>query len=414
MTLTTTTVTQRRRLTAIRAARLFDGTGAGLVPDPTLVFDGQTIVSVGSRAPVPDGAIVLDLAGATLLPGLVDGHVHLCFDSSSDPVASLAERDDAEVFAAMTAAARAAARGGVTTLRDLGDRRYLALGVRRAAPTDPTLPEVLAAGPPITTPDGHCRFLGGSVSGVDGIRRAVREHAERGVDIVKIMASGGNMTVGSRPDLPQFGVAELRAAVDEAHRHHLPITAHAHATQSIVDGLAAGLDGFEHLTFMTADGVDPISDEVMDALVRQRVTVGMTLGIAAVPGVQPPPGMVARIPALTANGQRLRAAGVHMIPGTDAGIAPIKPPDAVRWAVAQFQVLGMTPAQALHICTAGAAMALGVGHRKGQLRPGYDADILAVAGDPLTDQVALHAIEAVYVRGVPLAAVTGHSRRESA
>jgi imidazolonepropionase-like amidohydrolase len=237
---------------------------------------------------------------------------------------------------------------------------------------------------------------------VDGVRRAIREHAERDVDVIKIMASGGNMTAGSRPDLPQYGVEELRAAVDEAHSHHLPITAHAHATQSIVDGLAAGIDGFEHLSFMTADGVDPIPEEVMAALVRQRVTVGMTLGIAQVPGAQPPPGMVARMPALISNGQRLSAAGVHMIPGTDAGIAPIKPPDTIRWAVAQFQLLGMTPARALHICTAGAAMALGLGHRKGQLRPGYDADILAVTADPLTDPTALHAIEAVYVRGVPL------------
>jgi len=184
----------------------------------------------------------------------------------------------------MTSAARAAARGGVTTVRDLGDRGYLALGVQHAAGTDPTLPEILAAGLPITTPGGHCHFLGEEAAGVDGIRRAVREHAERGADIIKIMASGGNMTAGSRPELPQYGPAELRAAVDEAHRHNLPITAHAHATQAIVDGLAAGLTSFEHLSFMTADGVDPIPDEVLAALVRGNVTVGVTLGVVPVPG----------------------------------------------------------------------------------------------------------------------------------
>jgi imidazolonepropionase-like amidohydrolase len=404
MTTATTTVTERRRLTAIRAARLFDGTGPDLMPHPTVVLDGRTIVSVGSAVAVPDGATVVDLPGATLLPGLVDGHVHLAFDASADPVSALAGRDDAAAFAAMMSAARTAARGGVTTVRDLGDRGYLALGLRRAVSTDPTLPDILAAGPPITTPGGHCHFLGEAAAGVDGVRAAVREHAERGVDIIKIMASGGNMTPGSRAELPQYGPAELRAAVDEAHRHNLPITAHAHATQAIVDGLAAGMDSFEHLSFMTADGVDPIPDEVLAALVRRSVTVGLTLGLAPVPGAAPPPGMVARMPAMLANGRRLFAAGVHMIAGTDAGIAPIKPPDAIRWAVPQFQLLGMTAAQALHACTARAATALGLGHRKGHLRAGYDADILAVDGDPLSDPAALHAIRAVYVRGTALTA----------
>jgi len=403
MTTATTTVTERRRLTAIRAAWLFDGTSPDLLPDPTVVLDGSTITSVGSGVAVPDGATVVDLAGATLLPGFVDGHVHLIFDASADPVSALAGRDDVAVFATMMSSARAAARGGVTTVRDLGDRGYLALGLRRAAATDPTLPYILAAGPPITTPGGHCHFLGEEAAGVDGVRAAVRERVERGVDIIKIMASGGNMTPGSRPELPQYGPAELRAAVDEAHRHNLPITAHAHATQAIVDGLAAGMDSFEHLSFMTADGVDPIPDEVLTALVRQAVTVGMTLGFAPAPGAARPPGMVARMPALVANGRRMFAAGVNMIAGTDAGIAPIKPPDAIRWAIPQFQQLGMTAAEALHACTARAATALGLGHRKGQLRPGYDADILAVDGNPLSDLAALHAIRAVYIRGAALA-----------
>src|SRR5436190_13162844 len=109
--------------------------------------------------------------------------------------------------------------------------------------------------------------------------------------------------------------------------------------------------------------------------------------------------MLARMPALRANARRMLEAGVNMIAGTDAGIAPIKPPDVIRWAIPQFQQLGMTATQALQACTARAATALGLGHRKGQLRPGYDADILAVDGDPLSDPAALHAIRAVYVRG---------------
>ena len=143
----TPTVTERGRLTALRAAWLFDGTGSALIPDPLVVIDGGTIVAVGSGAPAPDGADVVDLGGAALLPGLVDTHVHLAFDASADPIGALAAPPDEETVAAMIRAGQAALRGGVTTVRDLGDRDYLSLGLRGR----PGLPTILAAGPPVTT-----------------------------------------------------------------------------------------------------------------------------------------------------------------------------------------------------------------------------------------------------------------------
>ena len=217
--MTTPTVTERGRLTALRAAWLFDGTGSALIPDPLVVIDGGTIVAVGSGAPAPDGADIVDLGGAALLPGLVDTHVHLAFDASADPVAALAARSDEETVEAMTRAGQAALAGGVTTVRDLGDRDYLSLGLRGR----PGLPTILAAGPPVTTPAGHCHYLGGAAEPTEaGVRAAVREHVERGVDVIKIMASGGTLTPGTYQHLCQFTPEVLRAAVDEAHRHGLP------------------------------------------------------------------------------------------------------------------------------------------------------------------------------------------------
>ena len=278
-------------------------------------------------------------------------------------------RDDAAAFAAMTAAARSAVRGGVTTVRDLGDRGYLSIGLRDAAAGDPTLPTIVAAGPPITTPGGHCHFLGGAAEGVEGVRAAVREHAEHGVDVIKIMASGGNLTPGSRPEQAQFGPAELRAAVDEAHRLGLPIVAHAHGTQAIADALAAGVDGLEHVTFMTADGVDADPGRGAQPRWPPAVTVGMTLGLHR--SRRDPAARHGRPDAGHARQRPQDAeAGVTMIPGTDAGLGPGKPHDVMRWAIAQLPAdrherrpRRCTPAPP-------GRERLGLGQRKGRLRPG--------------------------------------------
>jgi imidazolonepropionase-like amidohydrolase len=389
-------VTARNRLTVLRAARLFDGTGSALSPDPVVVIEGAAIRAVHSGGPVPDGAEVIDLAGATLLPGLIDTHVHLAFDASADPVGTLHRRRDTEVLPAMIRAGQTALRGGVTTVRDLGDRAYLSLGLRGQA----GLPTVVTAGPPITTPGGHCHFLGGAAAPtIEGVRAAVRDHAEQGVDIIKIMASGGTLTPGSRQDLAQFPPDVLRAAVEEAHRQGLRVTAHAHALTSIADAVAAGVDGLEHVSFWTEDGVHA-PEALIQLIASSQVTVGLTVGLVPMPGLVPPPEVMIRLPGIMANTRRLHEAGAAMVAGTDAGIAPIKPHDVVRHAPAMLRQLGFSQAEALRTITSYAARVCGLGHHKGRIAPGYDADVLAVDGDPVADPEALHRIRAVYARGV--------------
>jgi imidazolonepropionase-like amidohydrolase len=168
---------------------------------------------------------VLELGSdVCLLPGLIDAHTHLVFDASADVIAALGAVDDTTLLTQMTGAAHRVLQAGITTVRDLGDRAFLALRLREQleASGQPG-PEIVASGPPITTHGGHCHFLGGVADGPQALRAADRERAERGCEVVKVMVSGGQLTPGSKPYESQYELAELRVVVAEA--RHL---AHAH------------------------------------------------------------------------------------------------------------------------------------------------------------------------------------------
>jgi imidazolonepropionase-like amidohydrolase len=185
------------------------------------------------------------------------------------------------------------------------------------------------------------------------------------------------------------------------------VTAHAHAVQAIADGVAAGADGLEHVSFWTEDSVDAPA-ELIQLIADRRTIVGLTVGMVPVPGLEPPPAIRARLPLLVANMRRLYESGALMVAGSDAGIGPPKPHDVVRHAPVMLRQLGIGQAEALRMLTSLAAGVIGLGHRKGRIAPGFDADILAVDGDPIADHDALHRIRAVYARGtaVPDAGVS--------
>jgi imidazolonepropionase-like amidohydrolase len=141
---------------------------------------------------------------------------------------------------------------GVTTVRDLGDRQFSVVARRDAQRhVDDGLPWIVASGPPITTPGGHCGYLGGEVSGSDEIVVAVRERVERRVDVVKVMASGGMVTTGSDVFNPQFSIEELRLLVEQAHAAGLPVTAHAHAAAAVDQAVDVGVEGIEYASYVT-------------------------------------------------------------------------------------------------------------------------------------------------------------------
>lgn len=383
-----------------RAARAFDG--ERFLPDGALVLiEDSTIVAVlPASAAAPADCPVVDHPGATLLPGLIDAHTHLCADDGPRALDQLAELSGDEVDAVVRVSLRKQLAAGVTAVRDLGDVDWAVVDRHRGAGDGPT---VVASGPPITSVRGHCWWLGGEVAGADELRRAVRERADRGADVVKIMTSGGVFSPGTDVWGCQFTLEELRLVATEAHALGLPVTGHAHSVAAVERCLAAGLDGIEHGSCLTERGF-ATPPALAAALAAAGTPVCPTLGREL--GSVPPPQVLAMMAATgttweghLAQVAELHEAGVRLISGADSGISPGKPHGVLPEAVIDLVECGMSPTGALVSATSAAAQACGLAGRTGRLAAGLDADLLVVGGDPGADVTALRDVRAVVSRG---------------
>jgi imidazolonepropionase-like amidohydrolase len=392
----------------IRAGKAFDG--ERVVPGGALVLvDEDRIAGVEpGTAPAPEGCQVLEVPGGTVLPGLVDAHVHLCADGTDGALNRIGEPGEDAMTAVIEQSLRRHLAAGVTTVRDLGDRRFAVLDWRSSpASRSGVYPVVVTAGPPITSVGGHCANMGGEAAGRDQLRAAVRERAERGVDVVKIMTSGGFATAGTQVMLCQFALGELRIVVEEAHAAGLPVTAHAHGLPAVHMAMAAGVDGIEHCSFLTDKGISQ-SGEDLALLAEAGTAICPTLGTAGTP--VPLPNATATLRKLGMTMEQvvemrkrqvaqMHAAGVRIISGSDGGIAAAKPHGLLPASVAFLVEGGVSSVAALASATALAADACGLGDRKGRLRAGYDADLLVIDGDPVADISGLAQPTAVFAAG---------------
>ncbi|MGX7730488.1 amidohydrolase family protein [Rhodococcus sp. 2H158] len=392
-------------LLAIRARRAFDG--GRTLPDGALVLcrDGRIIGVEPATCAPPVGWQLHDYPGATVLPGLVDCHVHLCGDSRNGALDRLPGLADDELDAIIDRSLADQLAAGVTTVRDLGDRHWAVVDRRdRLVQESPArCPTVVAAGPPITTHQGHCWHMGGAAERPDEIRAAIHDRADRRVDIVKVMASGGTMTAGTDVLTCQYRLDQLRLVVDESHAVGLPVTAHAHGLPAVRQAIAAGVDGLEHCSCFTEHRID-LPESVLRQLAGSRIAVCPTLGKR--PDVTLPPAVLAlqqktgtTWEARQALAGRLCNAGVDVVSGVDAGISDGKAHGILALAVADLVIGGADITTALTTATSRAAHACGLSDRKGALRAGYDADLLVVDGDATIDIHALQRIRAVYLHG---------------
>jgi imidazolonepropionase-like amidohydrolase len=383
----------------LSGARIIDGTGTEPVRGRSVVVERGVIIAVVEDARAPRGNGV-DLAGHTLLPGLINCHVHLCFGAEADPVRPLREEPLALTAIKAVLRARETARAGVTTVRDLGGREYAEIAARRAIQEGLIDgPRILAAGRPVCMTGGHGHWLGREADGPDDARKAVREQLKAGADVIKIIATGGVMTPGVEPGSPQMTFEEMRAAIEEARKAGRRTAAHAMAATGISEAIDAGITSIEHGVFLT--------EEIVAHMRRDGTFLVPTLnapsaiaagGLAA--GI--PAFMVRKseqvVPAHVASFQLAHRAGVRIAAGADSG-TPLNFHGSLLPELTLMVKYGMTPLEAIRSATVTAAECLGLGEVTGRVAPGYAADLIAVAGDPAERIEALADLKLVLANG---------------
>ncbi len=388
----------------LTADRLIDGTGAEPVTRAAVVVEAGRIVRVGRQdAALPEGERVrrIDLGDATLLPGLINCHVHLCLPGDGTPFEAWMQLPDELLLLTAAENARASLLAGVTTLRDCGGKGQLTFrlreAIRRGILPGPTL---VLCGRPLTITGGHCHYFGGEADGVDGMRVAARQLIKEGADFIKIMAAGGG-TLGTFPQFPAYTTEELRAAIDEAHNIGRRAACHCIATASIHRALDAGTDGIEHASCYRPDMSVEYVPRAGERIAERGVYVTATLqvGLDAYEGIRARPdatpadrAYLAGAEARLARGRevirRYLEAGVPLVAGNDAGWRFTRF-DTFWGELAELQRVGLSALEAIHAATGRAAYLLQIAGERGRLRPGLCADIIAVPGDPTRDLAAL-------------------------
>lgn len=391
----------------IRAGTLIDGTGAPPIRDGAVIIADGKIVYAGPAADAPPDDIPaerrIDAPDGTVLPGLIDSHVHLTFNARSRATAEAVIeqlRTDDEYLIAIRAvqAAQACLSAGITTVRDCGAKGLVVLRLRDLIASGfINGPRVLACGMPITTTAGHCHWCGLEADDEHEVTVAARSMARAGADFIKVMATGGGMTARSNINEPQYTVGELSAIRREAHRLGRRVTAHSHAGKGQRVCLEAGIDMIEHCNWHSPDGW-MFDEELMADLVRAGTWIGIThsgpqqaAAKAGTPYDELPQALRDRFETL----QEMRHMGTKIILHSDA-IAPITCYEDFPYTiVAAVRYGGFSPVEAVHAATGRAADAIDILHETGTLTPGKAADILVVDGDVATDIEALARTHAV-------------------
>ena len=405
---------QPAAVTALRAARMFDGTSDSTIADAVVIVQGSRITAKGSRLPIPAGAQVVDLGDVTILPGFIDAHTHVTDESSddwnADTIAGL-RRTIPEATLRAAEYARRTLMAGFTTVRDVGSADYMDVGLRNAIAAGLTVgPRMLVSVHALGSRGGHCDNTGfpyqrfgpepgiadGIASGPDQFRDAVRFQVKYGADVIKVCATGGVLSLGDDVGAPQVTQAEMDALVDEAHRLVRRTAAHAHGAEGAKVAIRAGIDSIEHGSFLDEEAVRLMHEK--GTYLVPTLMAGEYAGGRKATRKYPPEIASKALQALdgrTSAFKRAVGAGVKIAFGTDSGVSP-HGRNAEEFALLVEH--GLSPAAALRTSVTAATL-LGVERITGTIEAGKEADLVAVPGDVLRNITATEKVSFVMKGG---------------
>lgn len=394
---------------AIKGAAILDVTNGEMVKNHVVIVKDGRIASVtpARLMEIPKSIDVIDLQGHTLLPGLIDMHVHLTSGGGYHGYERLKLTDERRAILGVVHAEQTL-MAGFTTVRNVGAGSFGDVALRDAINDgDIPGPRMLVSGPPIGITGGHCSdnnllppeygITGeGVADGPWAARAAVRRNIKYGADLIKTCSTGGVLSKGTKVGAPQYTLEELTALVDEAHSRGLKVASHAHGSEGIINALKAGADTIEHASFIDDEGIR-LAIENDAALSMDIYVTEYILGEGANAGILEESLEKERMTGATqrSNFRKAVEAGATIVYGTDAGVYPHGQNAKQLSRMTRF---GMTPLQAIQSATVTAAEVMGWGYEVGKIQEGYAADFIAVKGNPL-ENIELLETPAVIIKG---------------
>jgi imidazolonepropionase-like amidohydrolase len=400
-------------VTVVHCPNLFDSSAGKMLGPTTIVVLGDKFSKVEPGTQSPAGATVIELTGATCLPGLIDDHVHLDDQFGKNTYAEAAHVNFADGVLRSTLYARRTLMAGFTTVRNVGDTDYDTVALRNAVAAGTVIgPRIFTAGPAISTTGGHADHTNGLsmelqgdpgplqsiFNGPDEARKVVRLHYKEGADLIKAMPSGGVMDLGTNGSGPQMTEDEIRAIVETAHDYGMKVAVHAHGAEAIRRSVVAGVDSVEHGTFMDDQDIQLMKEH--GTFYCPTVYTGQFVAEQAKKGAYPPTVAKKALevgPQIMKTVTRAYEGGVKFAYGTDAGVYP----HGQNWEDFVYLVkAGLPPAYTLQMATINAAQLLGHEDELGTVAAGKYADLVAVPGNPLDDITVMSKVSFVMKAGV--------------